>query len=307
MTDPLSAFSGAAAAVSLADVLLRSTKRLYVFFGELKDASKNTRLLLAELRDLEALFAEVRKYTNDFETSAFAVEDGEVIPEIKRALDSCEVELTGLCARVDALDIKVTDSKVKRMAKKMKFVCDQENVSRPLPNIDKARGNLMMALLVTQARGNVSLREQQKATRRDISTLQTSSDSHFGNLESIVREASRETRQVLYTSIQASAKELQVDIQDTIRTAGFVTHDNISALTKSVGTASSKTEDALRSMQNTTTEIAEHSRTAHNATQSLIISSATGTQEQASLRHERISRKLDKMRTLSRLSAKRRK
>lgn len=146
MTEPLSALSGAAAVFGLADILARTAKTLYVFFGEMKDASKNTKLLILELRELQGLFDNVQTYVDSYASSPFGVEDSLDLPEITQALNACLVELNILNGRVETMDIRATDGKVKCMTKKLKWVFEEGNVAIPLRNIKKLKNNLLIAL-----------------------------------------------------------------------------------------------------------------------------------------------------------------
>jgi hypothetical protein len=96
MSDPLSLVASGAAVVGLADVLLRASRELYVFFGELKEASHNVRVMLAELDQIGSLLAGVQQCVNEFGTSPFVVEDGLSISEIAKALQACRTEFEHL-------------------------------------------------------------------------------------------------------------------------------------------------------------------------------------------------------------------
>lgn len=146
MTEPLSALSGAATVFGLADILARTAKSLYVIFGELKDASKNVKLLVLELQELENLLGNVQQHVDSYSGSPFVIDDNLALPEITQALNACLFELNTLRGRVDAMDIKATDGKVKCMAKKLKWVFEEGNVTLPLRNIKRLKSHLMIAL-----------------------------------------------------------------------------------------------------------------------------------------------------------------
>ncbi|CAG8953393.1 hypothetical protein HYFRA_00010141 [Hymenoscyphus fraxineus] len=210
MADLVSAFSGVAAILGLVEVLLHSTKRLYVFFGELKDV---------------------------FECSSLAFEDKIHIPGVIRALNSCYLELIALYSCVKNADINDTDGKVKRMAKKMRFVSNhEEDISRSLRNIETSRKNLSTALLILNERCSISLREQIVAARHDVSNLEYTSKTHFetGTLEAMASDTSRRTQQLLTSDMQQSAKETQIEVQESVLAASIHTDGKLCVLANSI-------------------------------------------------------------------------
>jgi hypothetical protein len=142
MSDPLSLVASGAAVLGLADVLLRASKELYSFFHELKDASRNVALVLAELDQLGALFASAQQYTNESEAS----NDCLAIPEVSKALENCRAEFEGLRAWVEKAGVGPGDGRVKRMAKKLKWVVDDAKLSHSRQNLERLKSSLGIAL-----------------------------------------------------------------------------------------------------------------------------------------------------------------
>ncbi|CAG8979273.1 hypothetical protein HYALB_00013440 [Hymenoscyphus albidus] len=296
MADPVSAFSGVAAILGLVPVL-HSTKRLYVFFGELKDVSKNIRRLLAEVETMELFLEEAREYSKVLESSALAFEDKIHIPGVIRALNSCHLELTALHSCVKDADINDTEGKVKRMAKKMRFVSNhEEDISRPLRNIETSRKNLGTALLIFNGRCNISLQEQIRAARHDVSKLESASKTQFDALQAMVSDTSRRTQQLLTSDIQQTAKETQVKPQGSVLTASVVTDEKLSALANSIGIASLQTKEALQYIQNNTDQTMEYLRNGQNFIPSQML---------ARRGHKKASRKFHSPHSASRLKTHR--
>ncbi len=98
MADP---FSVTAGAVSLADVLWRTSKELCAFFSALKNASKNVQSVWRELQDLEGILLSINNHAESYDKSLFSTEDGLSASGLWTALKQCEKEFKILRAIVD--------------------------------------------------------------------------------------------------------------------------------------------------------------------------------------------------------------
>jgi hypothetical protein len=126
--------------------LIRTSKELYTFFADLKDASQSVRLLLIELEQLGSILASIQQYANDHESSSFAVHDGLAIPEVTGTLEACRGEFERLQTFAKAANVLPEDGKVKRMAKKLKWVFNDAKLSNSRENLERLKSSLTLAL-----------------------------------------------------------------------------------------------------------------------------------------------------------------
>jgi hypothetical protein len=83
---------------------------------------------------------------NEFKASPFAADDGLAIPEVLRVLENCSAEFNDLKGFVSKAGVGPGDGKVKRMAKKLKWVVDDAKLLQSRQNLEGLKSSLCIAL-----------------------------------------------------------------------------------------------------------------------------------------------------------------
>lgn len=142
MGDPLSSLS---AVIGLADVVIRSSVKLYSFFSELQDVPKDIKKLSESLLEWKSISKAIKDIFVRYQQSPFTVEDGLTLNGVSEALKSCEAALS-------AVDILIKkhgsgpSSKPARLAKDVKWILDTKKIQAAQQNLDRSRLALNTAL-----------------------------------------------------------------------------------------------------------------------------------------------------------------
>ncbi|KAI9686231.1 MAG: hypothetical protein M1822_003887 [Bathelium mastoideum] len=96
-----STIANAFSVVGLADIVVRATVELYALIKRTSSNSKSAKELLAAVKDLAAVVAEVRLWAGAYEQSLFAQEDGQCVSDnITIALEECGKQIRELAQRL---------------------------------------------------------------------------------------------------------------------------------------------------------------------------------------------------------------
>lgn len=115
MADPVSTASSIAGFVELADVALRASRELYVFFSALRDSTREIRLLSTELKDVSDILSEVRTFACDHDISPFRARDRLKIEGLLDTLQACEKDVAKIKTKLIPMESAVGRTKVKRV------------------------------------------------------------------------------------------------------------------------------------------------------------------------------------------------
>ena len=136
MGDP---FTVTAGVVSLADVLWRTSKELYGFFSDVKNASKNVQSMRLELQQLEGILLSIHKHAESYDKSLYSTEDGLSASGLLTNLQYCEAEFKGLNDIVEESRRNQGLGPVDRLASKFKWVLDEKKVTRCCQRLEKVK------------------------------------------------------------------------------------------------------------------------------------------------------------------------
>lgn len=122
MAEPVSIAASAAGFVGLVDVALRASKEVYTFFSALGDATREIKLLSAELKDISDILAEVHAFTSDYALSSFAANGGPKLESLLNTLRKMQDEVSNLSKAVKPMEPNASRTKVKTMANHFQWV-----------------------------------------------------------------------------------------------------------------------------------------------------------------------------------------
>lgn len=146
MADPLSVTAGA---VSLADVVWRTSKELCAFFSALKNASKNVQSMWQELRDLEGILHSINNHAESYDKSLFSTEDGLSASGLWTALKQCEKEFKILRAIVDKSRPDQGFGPVEKLVSRVTWVFDEKKIAQSRRGLETVKDSLNMVLSLT--------------------------------------------------------------------------------------------------------------------------------------------------------------
>lgn len=115
MADPVSTASSIAGFVELADVALRASRELYVFFSALRNSTRKIRLLSTELKDVSDILSEVRTFACDHDISPFRARDRLKIEGLLDTLQACEKYVAKMKTKLIPMESAVGRTKVERV------------------------------------------------------------------------------------------------------------------------------------------------------------------------------------------------
>ena len=146
MADPLSAAASVAGIISLADVLLRTTKELYTFFAAVKDASKNAGSILQELGQFDNILLSVKTNVDSYNSSPFSTNDGLSASVLLNHLKNCSAEFDVLKNIVEESKRKQGLGPLQKYTSKVKWVFDEKKIAQSCQRLEKEKLLLNTAL-----------------------------------------------------------------------------------------------------------------------------------------------------------------
>lgn len=159
MADPVSTAASVAGFVGLADVALRASKELYVFFDGFNDVTKEIKLLSTELKDVNDVLSEIRTFASDYEISLFGAKDLLKIQELLSILHACEKDVAKIKRKLKFMESNIGRAKVKRLVNSFQWVFMRDRFQGLQHELGRHKETLHIMLSVCGRRNDIQIRK----------------------------------------------------------------------------------------------------------------------------------------------------
>ena len=148
--EKLSVAANAFAVVGLADVVFRLGIEALDLYSRCRNASKNVPRLVADLKTLGDIVAQVRAFVDEYNRSPYMLEDSQVLlPQLETALQDCKRELEELKGAVENTKNDASDGWFKRWSKGLSWALDDQKILGSCQQIERYNVVLNTALSLT--------------------------------------------------------------------------------------------------------------------------------------------------------------
>lgn len=202
MAESLTAVTSVAGIVGLADVALRLSKEVYVFFSAIADASEQIRRMITEVESTNRLLIDVRNLSDEHQKSLYATRDNLGLSELVKTLEICQKEAQELDRLVKSMESTQSTNKVKRLANRFQWVAHEASLKRLCQDLNRHKASLTMALSISGRRHEIELRRVGDVTCRSLSRLQASTTSQHQTVLAEIQHSRAVGSQSLEETIQ---------------------------------------------------------------------------------------------------------
>ena len=148
--EKLSRAANAFAVVGLADVVFRLGIEAVDLCSRYRNASKNVPRLVADLKTLADIVAQVRAFVDEYNRSPYMLEDSQVLlPQLETALRDCKRELEELKGVTEDAKNDSNDGWFKRWSKGLIWALDDQKILGSCQQIERYNIVLNTALSLT--------------------------------------------------------------------------------------------------------------------------------------------------------------
>lgn len=148
-SDGLSLAANISAMVGLADVVLRSGKRLYDLYERCRAAPASRALLLAEISATTSIVAQARVFLGEYQTSAFAHENRQSLPQINTVINLIHQEFELLCSVILGSQATVRDNWFIQLTKGFRWALSEQAIADSCNRLHRLTASMIAALSVT--------------------------------------------------------------------------------------------------------------------------------------------------------------
>ena len=142
MGDPLSTLS---AIVGLADVVFRTSSKLYNFFSDLHSVPREVKELSNSLLTWKSVSTSVTELCTRYEQSILVTNDGVALTGVLEALKSCQTAFASIELLVGG-HLSGQISRSARFARDMKWILDSKRLRSAQQSLDSSKLDLITAL-----------------------------------------------------------------------------------------------------------------------------------------------------------------
>jgi hypothetical protein len=148
-SNTFSTVANAFATIGLADTVFRNGKHLYELYERCQGASKVIPQLLNELKAVTSIIAHTTIFLHGFESSPFALEDGQTLPQIQSILTLCGQEFEFLRGAITANQNCRGDGWLVQLKKSFTWALEDQKVAQSCQRLQRLSTSLTTALSVT--------------------------------------------------------------------------------------------------------------------------------------------------------------
>ncbi|CAD6593943.1 MAG: hypothetical protein ASARMPRED_008237 [Alectoria sarmentosa] len=250
MADPVSTAASVAGFVGLADVALRASKELYIFFDGLNDATKEIKLLSTELKDVNDVLSEIRTFASDYEISLFGAKDLLKIQGLSSTLHACEENVAEVKRKLKPMESSIGGAEVKRLANSFQWVFMKDRFKGHQQELGRHKETLHIMLSVCGRRNDIQIRKQTHSLQQSLYGFRTSTLRQYQALETGLREGSRDSEKMLDTikGLEISHAHGLEAVQASVTAKTGLLHDDSISTQQEIQTAMDTTSFKLDSI-----------------------------------------------------------
>ncbi|KAF2138804.1 uncharacterized protein K452DRAFT_361026, partial [Aplosporella prunicola CBS 121167] len=250
--------------VGLADIVIKYGVGLYETLSKIKQAPQETKELLAEIKDVGEVVAQVRIFGDAYEQSDYPGKDKLILERVRALLNRCEQELLLLQKHAADTVSAQTDNWLLRYTKNATWVWSKQEIAQSSRRLQRLRKELDTTLLLAGRENDITIHAEVKATHTDVVNSGAAIESCISTLQTQVNSATKSAAD----KFASAQKEAEIFAHQTKTDLNIVT----AATAQVQKTVEAETDEVKRDIRAaTSTAVTQYASLNHSISRNAVI------------------------------------